>query len=143
LQAVEHPILHRVEELSALAKSKDDTPALVEILCKYSDKNTGKFCSLQDAQQKLQRKKEAEALRKAQEATQNQHTQRANTTKSQESDTTKSPEETPVDPTSAQDSGTDSPEMAHNGSSPHAPTKRCPPTRSPVVLPAGRFVGVF
>lgn len=86
LQAVEHPILQRVEDLSALAKSQDDIPTLVEILCKYTDKNTGKFCSLHDAQQQLQRKKEVDALRKARGVTQTQPTQRAHTTRSQATD---------------------------------------------------------
>jgi ParB-like chromosome segregation protein Spo0J len=63
LHAVEHPILDRVEDLSALAKSQDDIPALVEILCQDSDTTGGTFCSLQDAQQQLKRHKEAALCR--------------------------------------------------------------------------------
>jgi ParB family chromosome partitioning protein len=114
LKGIEHPILHRVEDLVELAKCKDDIPALVKILYQYNVKNDGKFhirndgkfCSLQDAKKQWQRSKEAEALQKAQEA------QRANTTKSQESDTTASPGEPTVDQTSTQDSSTDSPAMS-------------------------------
>src|SRR5262249_28472939 len=59
LYAVEHPILERVEELSALAKRQDDIPALVAILCQDREKTVGTFCSLHDAHQQLQRHKEA------------------------------------------------------------------------------------
>lgn len=93
LQAIEHPILHRVEDLAALASSKDDIPELVKILVQDSNTTVGTFCSLQDAQQQLQRRKDAEALQKAQEATPHQQAQHAHTT-------------------SSQDSGTDSPAMS-------------------------------
>src|SRR5262245_22598431 len=63
LHAVEHPILERVEDLSALAKRQDDIPALVEILCQDSDTTGGTFCSLHDAQQQLQRHKDAALCR--------------------------------------------------------------------------------
>src|SRR5215510_3164529 len=59
LHAVEHPILERVEDLSALAKRQDDIPALVAILCQDRDTTVGTFCSLHDAQHQLQRHKEA------------------------------------------------------------------------------------
>jgi hypothetical protein len=73
LQAVEHPILHRVEDLAALVSSKEHIPALVEIMCKDSDKDTGKFCSLRDAQDKVNREedKAAKAQRKAQHTDKN------------------------------------------------------------------------
>ncbi len=86
LQAVEHPILHRVEDLSALAKSKEHIPVLVEIMCKYSDQGTGKFYSLQDAQDKLKRKEEAKAQRKARKATERSQAPSVNNTRSQVTD---------------------------------------------------------
>jgi len=63
LHAVEHPILERVEELSALAKRQDDIPALVAILCQDREKTVGTFGSLHDAQQQLQRRKDAARCR--------------------------------------------------------------------------------
>jgi hypothetical protein len=127
LKEIDHPILHRVEDLSALASSKEDIPALVEILCKSSDKDTGKFCTLGDAQEKLSRQEEAKAKRQAQEATEHKHAYGVNTTSSQESDKTTSPGETTVDQTFAQGSGTERAAMGHNGSSPQAPTPRALP----------------
>src|SRR5262249_13757505 len=58
---------------------------------------------------------------KAQDAPQNQHAERAKTTKSQDGDT-ESPGASPADPPSAQDNGTDKPETAHDApQNPHAP----------------------
>src|SRR5262245_12607862 len=63
LLAVAHPILERVEELSALAKHQDAIPALVAILCQDREKTVGTFYSLHDAHQQLQRHKEAALCR--------------------------------------------------------------------------------
>src|SRR5215471_14376758 len=60
------------------------------------------------------RREKQKRASKAQKATQTQHTQRANTTKSQDGDTTKSPGASPADPPSAQDSDTNSPAMAQD-----------------------------
>jgi hypothetical protein len=113
LPTIDHPVLKRVEDLSALASSKGDIPALVEILYTDSDMDTPKFCSLHNAKLKLsQRKKEEEALRQAQKALQNQPTQRTPTTENQESDQGASPggttvEKTTADQPSEQGSGTE------------------------------------
>ncbi len=149
LEEIEHPILHRVEDLSALASSKEHLPTLVEILCKSSDKDTGKFCALQDAQEKLRSQEEAkaEAKRQAQEATEHKHASNVNapqglssgatsTQKVAPSNGRESNQSTDNGPCSgdialrqmvAQRSGTDRPEMTHNGSSPQELPQRALP----------------
>lgn len=92
LKALEHPILQRVEDLSELAKKQDDIPTLVDILYKSSDETIGTFCSLQDAQHHLTKRKENEARQQTQKATVLPHAPIANTTKNQPTDTTESPE---------------------------------------------------
>jgi hypothetical protein len=60
------------------------------------------------------RREKQKRVSKAQKAPQNQHAQRANTTKSEDGDTTAPPAASPVDQTSPQDNGTDTPAMAQD-----------------------------
>jgi hypothetical protein len=108
LKQCDHPILSRVEDLLVLSQS-DDLEVLTRLLCGLGltpEERKSKPRTLQEAQKRFEEYRE-----KAARGSEARETD-GNTTGSQDRDTTASTGDTTVDPPSAQDSGTDRPEMS-------------------------------
>jgi hypothetical protein len=125
LKQCDHPILSKVEDLLELAQS-DDIEALTRLLCGLGmtpDDRKSKPCTLQEAQKRLEQYRARAGQGPSSGATSTTPPGPSSGHESNQSpDNGGGPGESQVDPTSAQDNGTDTPAMAQDEpQNPHAP----------------------
>jgi hypothetical protein len=128
LKQCDHPILTKVEDLLELAQS-DDIEPLTRLLCGLGltpEDRKSKPCTLQEAQKRLEQYRACAGQASSSGATSTTPPGPSNGHASnQNPDNGGGPGETPVDPTSEQDRGTDSPETSTP--QPHDATTTPPP----------------